>query len=103
VILSTSSRVGEAAKQGWLKRADETEASGNPRVAAAQRAVADYHMDEGLKTVRVPTLVMCGDADATAPPGGSVIISRLIEGAELEIYQGAGHGLFNDEPKAIER
>ena len=103
VMMSTSSRVNEAAKQVWLARADETEQGGNPQLAAAQRAVADYNMDEELKGIRVPTLILVGDKDPTTPPGGSVIISRLIEGSELEIYEGIGHSPLHEEPKAVER
>ena len=102
LLLNTSSRVGAAATEAWMKRADETEKT-NPRQAAAQRAVAAYNMDEGLKTIRVPTLILVGDADATTPPGGSVIMSRLIPDSELEIYPGIGHSVIHEEPKAVER
>ena len=40
LLLSTSSRVGPAASEFWLGQADQTEADGKPRLAAAQRAVA---------------------------------------------------------------
>ncbi len=103
LLLSTSSRVGAAAEASWMQRADETERNGQPWLAAAQRAVAAYNMDEALKGIRVPTLVLVGDADPTTPPGGSVIISRCIPGAELEIYPGIGHAPFHEEPKSVER
>ncbi len=102
LLLSTSSRVGAAATANWMAQADRTEAT-NPHLAAAQRAVAAYNMDEGLKTVRVPTLIVVGDADPTTPPGGSVIMSRLICGAELEIYPGIGHAPLHEEPRSVER
>lgn len=102
LLLSTSSRVGATATAGWMKRADEIEAT-NPRLAAAQRAVATYNMDEGLKTIRVPTLILVGDADPTTPPGGSVIMSRLIPNSELEIYPGIGHAPLHEEPRSVER
>jgi 3-oxoadipate enol-lactonase len=103
LLMSTSSRVNEVAREGWLKRAQQTEERGNPRLAAAQRAVAEYNMDEELKQVRVPALALVGDNDPTTPPGGSVIISRCIPGAELEIYEGIGHSPLHEEPKAVER
>lgn len=102
LILSTSSRVGPAAEETWMKRAAETERT-DPCLAAAQRAVASYNMDEELKGIRVPALVLCGDQDQTTPPGGSVIISRCIPDAELEIYEGVGHAPFHEEPRSIER
>lgn len=103
LILSTSSRVGEVAQQSWMERADETERGGNAALAASQRAVANYNMDEELTAIRVPSLVLCGDADTTTPAGGSVIISRCIPDAELEIYEGVGHAPLHDEPRSVER
>ncbi len=103
LLLSTSSRVGAAAEERWLSQADETESGGNPRLAAAQRAVAKYNMDEELKGVTVPTLIIVGDADRQTPAGGSVIISRCIANSELEIYPGIGHGPLKEEPKAVQR
>jgi pimeloyl-ACP methyl ester carboxylesterase len=103
LLLSTSSRVGQAATDNWMAQADRTEAEGKPRLAAAQRAVAAYNMDEELKSVDVPTLIIVGDADKTTPAGGSVIISRCIANSELEIYPGIGHGPLKEEPKAVER
>ena len=103
LLLSTSSRVGQAATDNWMAQADRTEAEGKPRLAAAQRAVAAYNMDEELKSVAVPTLIVVGDADKTTPAGGSVIISRCIANSELEIYPGIGHGPLKEEPKAVER
>jgi pimeloyl-ACP methyl ester carboxylesterase len=103
MLLSTSSRVGPAATENWMAQADRTEADGNPRLAAAQRAVASYHMDEEIKAFTWPTLVLVGDQDATTPAGGSVIISRCIPNSELEIYPGIGHSVLKEEPKAVER
>lgn len=103
LLLSTSSRVGAAAEERWTRQADDTEKGGNPLLAAAQRAVAAYNMDEELQGIRVPSLVLVGEEDQTTPPGGSVIISRCIPGAELEIYAGIGHGPLKEEPKAVDR
>ncbi|MBM3140935.1 MAG: alpha/beta hydrolase [Chloroflexi bacterium] len=103
LLLSTSSRVGKAAEENWRARANETEQGGQPRLAAAQRAVAAYNMDEEIKGIRVPTLILVGDADKTTPAGGSVIISRCIPNSELEIYPGVGHAPFHEEPKSVER
>lgn len=102
LLLSTSSRVGAAAEAAWLRQADEIEAT-NPHLAAARRAVSRYNMDEELKGVSVPTLILVGDSDPTTPAGGSVIMSRLVPHSQLEIYPGIGHGIFKEEPKAITR
>jgi 3-oxoadipate enol-lactonase len=101
-LLATSSRVGAAAEANWMKRADELEAE-NPALAASNRAVAKYNMDEELKGIQVPTLIIVGDKDPTTPAGGSVIISRCIEDADLEIYPGIGHMPLREEPKSMVR
>lgn len=100
LLLSTSSRVGPALESVWLRQADEIEAT-NPHLAAARRAVSKYNMDEALKAVNVPTLILVGGKDPQTPPGGSVIMSRLIPGAQLQIFPGIGHGIFKEEPKAV--
>ncbi len=101
-LLSTSSRVGAAAEAGWMQRADELDAT-NPPLAAANRAVAKYNMDEEIKGIHVPTLIIVGDKDPTTPAGGSVIMSRCIEDADLEIYPGIGHNPLREEPKSVIR
>lgn len=102
LLLSTSSRVGAVAEAAWLRQADEIEAT-NPHLAAARRAVSRYQMDEELKTVAVPTLILVGDSDPTTPAGGSVIMSRLIPHAQMEIYAGIGHSIFPESPAAKAR
>ena len=102
LLLSTSSRVGALAAERWLKQADETDKT-KPHLAAAQRAVARYTMDEDLKGFDFPTLIIVGDADPTTPAGGSVIMNRLICNSELQIFPGIGHSILHDEPKAVAR
>jgi pimeloyl-ACP methyl ester carboxylesterase len=101
-LLSTSSRVAAQAEAGWLKRAEELEPT-NPPLAAANRAVSKYNMDEEIKCIQAPTLIIVGDKDTTTPPGGSVIMSRCIEDAELDIFPGIGHNPLKEEPKAVDR
>lgn len=103
LLLSTSSRVGQAATDHWMAQADDTEKGGNPLLAAAQRSVAKYNMDEEIKNFDVPALIVVGDADKTTPAGGSVIMSRCIPNSELEIYPGIGHSPLKEEPKSVVR
>ncbi|MCA9847914.1 MAG: alpha/beta fold hydrolase [Dehalococcoidia bacterium] len=99
LLLSTSSRVGAALEAAWLRQAEEIEAT-NPHLAAARRAVSKYNMDEGLKAVDVPTLILVGGKDPQTPPGGSVIMSRLIPGSQMQIFPGIGHSIFPECPDA---
>jgi pimeloyl-ACP methyl ester carboxylesterase len=138
VIMSTSSRVNEKAKEVWEKQADFIEQNGmaawvrqsraphmteewlkeHPEVveaeerriqnnqngkvyAQAARAVAFYNFDEELQHVKVPALVLVGSEDKQTPPGGSVIISRLIEGSRLHILEGLGHTTVREAPEKV--
>lgn len=53
-----------------------------------------------LATLDVPTLVMCGEEDPMAPVANSKLIASIIPGAELEIYDEAGHLFLFDTPAA---
>ncbi len=49
---------------------------------------------DDLKRMRVPTLIVHGDDDQIVPIGASGQASaRVVEGAVLEVYKGAPHGL----------
>lgn len=66
-------------------------------VALAMRSLNQDPLTERLRTVKVPTLVVVGEKDFLGV-GGSVILSRAIDGAELEIRAGRGHGVYLEEP-----
>ena len=87
-----------------LLEAEERRIRNNPdeRVyAQVARAVADYNYTEELRSVQLPTLVLVGSEDKQTPPGGSVIISRQIPGAELHILEGYGHNLYREAPEQV--
>lgn len=69
--------------------------------AQIARAVANYNYTRELERVQVPVLVLVGADDRTTPPGGSVIISRHIPGAELHILAGLGHNLPRQAPEQV--
>lgn len=66
-------------------------------VALAMRSLNGNPLTERLRLVRLPTLIIVGEKDFLGV-GGSVILSRAIEGAELEIRAGRGHGVYLEEP-----
>lgn len=66
-------------------------------VALAMRSLNGNPLTERLRLVRLPTLIIVGEKDFLGV-GGSVILSRAIEGAELEIRPGRGHGVYLEEP-----
>jgi non-heme chloroperoxidase len=62
----------------------------------------NVNMTEELRKVGVPTLIVHGDQDASAPlelTGRKT--AALIDGAELAVYPGAGHGLYASDHQAL--
>jgi non-heme chloroperoxidase len=50
---------------------------------------------EEMRSIRIPTLLIHGDADASSPIDLSSRRSvELIAGSRLEVYENAGHGLY---------
>jgi len=66
--------------------------------AAACRAVSDIDYTADLATITCPTLILQGLEDALTPPGGSVIMSRRIDGAHLVMLENCGHGIPTEKP-----
>ena len=64
---------------------------GAKRQNAAQRAARDLRA--GLAGVRVPTLVIHGDADVMVRPDGGRATAAAVPGARLVVYPGMGHEL----------
>ena len=65
------------------------------------RAIAglrEHPLTPDLGRITAPTLVVGGGKDEVAGAAGSVIISRRIPGARLEILPEAGHGTYHTAP-----
>lgn len=58
-----------------------------------------------LAEVRVPTLVLQGDADELVPPANADFVARAFTGAPVELRKiaGAGHFLLWQQPELVER
>ena len=66
--------------------------------ASACRAVSDIDYTADLATITCPTLILQGLEDALTPPGGSVIMSRQIEGSRFVMLENCGHGIPTERP-----
>jgi pimeloyl-ACP methyl ester carboxylesterase len=51
-----------------------------------------------LPRIRCPTLVLGGELDPITPVADSEDIAAAIPQAEVRIFEGAGHGVFRDQP-----
>ncbi|MBL8348882.1 MAG: alpha/beta fold hydrolase [Burkholderiaceae bacterium] len=68
---------------------------------AAVTALVEFDRRANLPAVRVPTLVITGEHDATAPPEVSRRMAERIPGAACRIVPGAGHLLNLEQPQAF--
>ncbi len=71
-----------------------------PRAFQAQLAASRAHdvWDE-LPSMVAPTLVLHGGDDAVMPLANAVLLSQRIPGALLEVFDGAGHLFFHEQPQ----
>jgi non-heme chloroperoxidase len=59
------------------------------------KAFSETDLTDDLKKIDVPTLIIQGDDDQIVPIDDSGRLSvKIVKGAELKVYPGASHGLF---------
>ena len=66
--------------------------------AQAYRLLGHADIFEDLRAISVPTLVMCGNADAVTPEDGCRRIAAAIPGAHYETLPGVGHAAYIENP-----
>lgn len=65
-----------------------------PALLAINKAMVETDFRPDLKAISIPTLVVHGDKDASAPfPITGSQTAKLVPGAQLKIYEGAAHGV----------
>ncbi len=61
-------------------------------------AVGVREKSEQLDTIRVPCLIVWGSTDTVAPLENGRLLHQKIQGAELRIFDNAGHPCYLDQP-----
>ncbi len=76
-----------------------------PKVFARQSNAIQHRPDqcETLRTVSVPTLVLCGEDDRLCPISRHELMHDLIEGSHLAVIPGAGHLPTLEQPDYTNR
>ncbi len=100
LAITAETQGGEALlkKLGSRDAADRApEPKGFARIARAMGGLHVAPLTSRLELVTCPALVVVGEKDFLGV-GGSVIISRRIAGARLEIVPGGVHALFHQDP-----
>jgi len=101
-LAATAETQGGEALLKKLGSRDAADAPPEPHgFARISRAMGGLHtapLTSALEAVQRPTFVVVGEKDFLGV-GGSVIISRRIAGARLEIVKERGHALFHEDPE----
>jgi pimeloyl-ACP methyl ester carboxylesterase len=85
-------------KELTARRMEETP----PAVLYSDLLACDrFSVEDRLNKVRVPALVLCGSQDKMTPPEQSRRLAQGLPGARLEILQGAGHMLMQEQPQSV--
>ena len=63
------------------------------------QAIMGHNTSERLGELKVPTLVIHGTSDEMLPVANGQLISSLIPGSTLEIFEGVGHLFFWERPR----
>jgi pimeloyl-ACP methyl ester carboxylesterase len=71
--------------------------------AAQAAAGAAFDAHERIGTIDAPTLVLHGDGDVVVDPQNAELLARLLPHASLELFPGAGHLFFWQQPERFVR
>jgi pimeloyl-ACP methyl ester carboxylesterase len=66
-------------------------------------ACDEFDVMERVNKIQVPTLLISGSADRMTPPNRSEFLRDQIEGAQLQIVEGAGHMVMIERPDEVAR
>jgi pimeloyl-ACP methyl ester carboxylesterase len=97
---------GHPRDEGWLREVGRRAYDRGHDPAGARRQLAAIVASEdrrpGLAGIRVPTLVLHGEADPLVRPSGGRATAAAIPGARLVMYPGMGHDLPQAWPDIVE-
>ena len=63
--------------------------------------VTRENLDEGIKRLSVPTLILVGKRDKETPVYMGRKLNKMIKNSKLKVLRGAGHFAFLDRPKQV--
>jgi non-heme chloroperoxidase len=84
-------KISEGVRESFWRQGME---AGFPASYFCVKAFSETDLNEDLKKIDVPTLILHGDDDQIVPIGASALLSsKIVKGAKLKVYPGAPHGL----------
>jgi pimeloyl-ACP methyl ester carboxylesterase len=94
-------RPGEIADGLWIRRQSTADPRGFANACRAMASLKGAPLDPELGSIKVPTLILAGDADQHCPPRAGEIIAAGIAGSELRILADTGHPLPVERPDEV--
>jgi 3-oxoadipate enol-lactonase len=67
---------------------------------AGTSAYTDETVNERMKAIQVPTLILFGEQDRVVPAGNADLMAQKIEGAQVKILPAVGHLFPIEDPGA---
>lgn len=80
-----------------------TKPSGYERFYRNAYAILDFDVRDELSIITAPTLIIAGSDDKTVGSDAADELSRRIAGSRLYIYEGLGHGVFEEAKDFYDR
>lgn len=84
----------------WLKfhQNKELEEADKTNLGKIYRNVVPFDQTEGLKKIKIKTLIITGEKDSAVPFKISKEIRRLIENSEFKVIERVGHNAHKENP-----
>lgn len=91
-------------RKGLRRQWEKELASNNKTITrAVEGVISRQGVEDELKQIECPTLVMVGDGDVATVPAKARYIQQHIPGATLLIIPGAGHSATVEEPEFVNK
>jgi pimeloyl-ACP methyl ester carboxylesterase len=89
-------------REGW-QRWKELEHTARPNGTPPAQTFRNKVTFSLLETIKVPTLLLTGDADLFAPPAVMRLFAARVKGAESVVVPEAGHSAYWEQPEFFNR
>ena len=89
-------------REGW-ERWRELEHTARPNGTPPAQTFRNKVTFSSLETIKVPTLLLTGDADLFAPPAVMRMFAARVKGSESVVVPEAGHSAYWEQPEAFNR
>ena len=80
-----------------------TKPRGYERFFRNAEAILSFDVRDALSKITCPTLIMAGSDDHTVGNDAAVLLQSGIRGSELYIYEGLGHGAYEEAKDFYDR